>query len=218
MNELNELLSNNLLFSIPVSIVMIIAILEGVLTLIGFGMSATLDSIFPEVDIPEVDISDIDNGTSFSEIFGWINKGRVPVLIIFIIFFTSFGLIGLIIQNYYFSLHSEYFNQFFVFIISFCLSLPITRYLSSIIGRIMPKDETSAISNELFVGNIAEIVIGKATHNKFTEAKFKDTFGQTHYIRVKALIEGDSFEKGDKVFIHSKINDKDFFVIEDINN
>jgi hypothetical protein len=215
MNELNTLLSENLIFSVPLFIVIGIALLEGTLTLIGFGLSSIVDSIFPELNIETPEIE--SNGLTFSELFGWINKGRVPTLILLIIFLWLFSIIGLLIQHTNMILNNYYLNIYLVIIISLTLSIPTTRYFSYILSKIIPKDETSAISSNMFTGNECEIILGEATNHNFAEAKFKDSFNQIHYIRVISLLESDSFKKGDIAFIHSQINEKDFYIIKSIN-
>ena len=51
---------NNMPFSIALMLMLIIAVMEGALTLIGLGMSQALDSLLPDLDID----ADID-GSGF---------------------------------------------------------------------------------------------------------------------------------------------------------
>ena len=203
-------LSSNMIFSISIMIVFIIGTLEIILTLVGFSLSAAFDNIF---DIPETPESDV---YTFSELFSCINKGRVPLIMLFLTFLIVFGIIGLIIQKYTFILTGSQLSQIIVVPISFIISLPIIRYFSVFLVKIMPRDETTAISRDLFIGNIATITIGEAKKDKPAEAKFKDEFGETHYIMVEPL-ENKSFKAGETVFISSKKDNSTFYVVSDPN-
>lgn len=213
MNEttfLLELAKNNQIFSIALSIVFIVGTLEMVFSLVGASISSLFEGILPDIDIPD---TDTDNFSSFADIFSWLNKGRVPLIMIFLIFLTFFGLSGLIIQAIAFYLKSSYLFTPVAVIIAFIVTLPLTRLSSVFLAKIMPRDETTVVSTNSFIGETCEIVLGTATYEKFVEAKIKDQFNETHYIMVKAANEGESFHKGDKVFIKSKINNKKFTVI-----
>jgi len=215
MNEILELANSNPIFSTAIAIVFIIGVLEGVLSLIGAGMSSMLDSIMPELDI-EIDMPDSGIST-FSEVFGWLNKGRVPMLMIVLTFLTSFGLIGLITQFIWFSISGSYLYTLLVLPIAIIGSLPVVRIFSVILSKIMPRDETTAISTDQFIGGICTIVSGKASSTNFVEAKFKDQFNETHYIMVKSLNENETFEAKSEAFIHSKISEKRFLIIKTPN-
>jgi len=216
MDLLIQTLTENKFFSILLSIVFIMGSLEIILTLIGFGLSSVLDNLIPDFDMDiEADI-ETDNST-FATIFSWLNKGRVPLLMIFLSFLTFFGLSGIIIQFILKSNFGFYIPSYLIIPIAFFISLPIVRYISVILAKIIPRDETSAVSRKLFVGNLATITLGKATYENPAEAKFKDDFGKTHYIMVKPTNETDIFSEGETVFIIGQENNSTFLVVKDPN-
>jgi len=203
-----QLLNENPLFEISLLIVFFIGTLEILLTVVGIGLSQIFDSIIPESEIGTV-----------SELFSWINKGKVPILILFLTFLTFFGIIGLFIQYISLNILNSQINNYIAIIFAFILSLPIVRIMSAFIAKIMPKDETDIIQRKSFEGKIAIITLGNATKEKAAEAKFKDDFGTTHYILVKPLNEEETFKEGDSVFI--AYNDPEdqtiFYIVKDPN-
>jgi len=227
MDSLLHLLSSNQLFTTTLTIVLFIGLLELVLTLMGIGISSFLDNTLdlafdgPSIDGgPDIDMPTLNSDIStFSEIFSWLNKGKVPLLILIIVFLTLFGLTGLLLQNIYASFTGSYMYTLIAAPIAFVISMPLVRYISSFVSKIMPKDDTTVISSKTYVGHIATIVLGTATYTKEAQAKFIDVFNETHYMQVKSHIEGELFSQGDSVFIiqNDPSNESLFYVITDPN-
>jgi hypothetical protein len=89
-------ISNNIIFTSALVLMIFIALLEGILVFIGMGLSDMIDSFIPDFDT-DIDF-DVDSGYSLSKFFGWIRLKQVPILMLLVIFLTSFGLIGLLMQ------------------------------------------------------------------------------------------------------------------------
>ncbi len=206
---------NNILFSSAIVLMLFIAILEGALVAIGAGLSDVLDSIIPDFDADfEVDIQ-TDTGYSFSRFFGWIRLKEVPVLMLLIIFLTSFGIIGLSIQLFAYKLFGTLWLQYIIIIPTLVFSIFSVRFFGGIIAKILPKDESSSISKKDLIGHIATITLGKAIKGSPAEAKAKDLHGQTHYFMIEPENENEIFLQGDKVLIIGE-NKKNFLATKDI--
>lgn len=203
--------SNNIIFTSALILMMFIALLEGVLVLIGVGLSNTFDSLIPDFDTE----FDVDTGYSLSKFFGWIRLKQVPILMLVVIFLTSFGLIGLLIQAILFNFIGTLWLQYLVVIPAFIFAITSLRIFGGLIAKFLPKDETSSISNNDLIGYIAIITLGKATKGSPAEAKIKDQSGQVHYFMVEPENENDIFMQGEKVLISGQ-NEKLFFAIKDI--
>ena len=96
---LDFLLANeNLPFTVALAVMFGIAVLEGVMALMGFALSGVLDSLLPDMDFDiEADVyADLETPSPFSRLLGWLRVGKVPMLMLLIIFLTGFGLIGLL--------------------------------------------------------------------------------------------------------------------------
>jgi hypothetical protein len=80
-------------------------------------------------------------------------------------------------------------------------ALPATRAAGSVLVRIMPRDESAAISSSSFVGRTATLVSGEAKPGKAAEARFQDEYGQTHYVMVEPDAKSITLRAGERVLL-----------------
>ncbi|MDH5360602.1 MAG: YqiJ family protein [Gammaproteobacteria bacterium] len=176
----------NLPFSVALALMFGIALLEGITALFGAAISGMLDSLIPDLEV-DADLSDVElqSPHALSRLLSWLRVGKVPVLILLVIFLTGFGLIGLALQSLMNNALGFMFPALIASIPAALLALPIVRVMGGFIGKILPKDETEAVSQDSFIGRIAIITLGVAKAGSPAEAKIKDQFGTTHYIMVE---------------------------------
>ncbi len=187
---------------VSLTIMIMIACLEGVTTVIGMGVSNMLETFIPDIDADvDLDHSDITATGILSKVFGWFRVGQAPFLIILIIFLTIFGLVGLILQAVCIKTTGFLLPGLIASAIAFFISLPMIRFFTGIIVRVMPKDETEAVDEKSLIGRVAVITLGKATKNSPAQAKLKDKFSTTHYVMVEPDIDDEEFVQGDQVLI-----------------
>ncbi len=185
-------------FTIALAVMFMIAVLEGITVLIGMGISEMLETVLPDMDF---DISAPEAPQSImSKLLGWINFGRVPVLIIFVCFLTAFGIAGYLLQYLVYGLSSMLIPQLFAVPAALVVAMPFVRLFTNVLQKIMPKDESSALSEESFVGAVAIITLGKATKGFPAEAKVKDKYGQTHYFMIQPE-DDEEFSQGEQVLL-----------------
>lgn len=216
-------------FAIALALMVLIALMEGVGMLVGVGIFSFLDSIIPEfgvdLDADAVDMSGIDSlsdinapeATSphaLSRFLGWLRIGRVPILILFIIFLTSFGLVGYFMQALVGNVLGVLMPALLAGGLAFAVSLPLLRVSAMALERVMPQEETSAVSQETFIGKTVEITIGTATQELQAEARLTDQYGQAHYIFVKPEEGLQDVSAGVPLLVVRKEGDV-FIVIED---
>lgn len=202
--------SQNLPFTISLALMLTIALLEGAGMILGFGIFSLLDNLFPDMDF-DIDIDAPQN--PLVSFLGWMNFGRVPLLVIAVCFLTIFGLMGLIGQ-YLILKTLGFFAPLFIGVsTAFMASLPFTKGFTNVIHRYMPKDESSALSMESFIGKSATITLGTASLNSPAEAKLKDRYGQTHYFMVEPEDGSVKFNQGESVLL-SKVNNHGFYAIK----
>lgn len=195
----------NLAFSVALTLMLGIALLEGVTALFGAALSGLLDSILPDLEF-DMDLSDVEaqSPNALSRVLGWLRVGKVPVLILLVIFLTGFGLIGLGIQSITQNAIGFLLPGYIASIPAVILALPIVRVLGGVIGFIMPNDETEAVSQDSFIGRIASITLGSAKEGNPAEAKIKDQYGTTHYIMVEPDNVDDELDKTTPILIVKK--------------
>jgi len=196
----------NLPFTICLSIMLGIAILEGIMTILGLGLSSLLGNLVPDVHVH----SDIEPGEPGSSLglFSWLNVGRVPIIILLVIFLTVFGLTGYAVQAISLEIFGNMLPAFLAAIIALFLSLPLVRKMGQGIGKILPTDETEVISEKTFIGRVATITLGTAQKERPTRAKFKDNYGTTHLIMVEPEEENEKFYEGDVVLLVERVGGK----------
>ncbi|QIL90611.1 YqiJ family protein [Microbulbifer harenosus] len=187
----------NQLFTGALVLMLMIAVLEGVMTLIGAGISDMLDNLLPDVDL---DTPDTEAGGVLTKLLGWLRFGEVPALILLVAFLVGFGVTGLLIQMIVDSLFGLLLPGWLLAVPVFMLALPQVRFVGNLLRRFAVGDETEAVGRKSFVGRVAVITIGEAAPGSPAEARFSDEFGTTHYVMVEPD-DGETFSQGEKVLL-----------------
>jgi len=207
----------NVPFAVALVVLLVIAALEGVGALFGAGLSGLFSNIIPNVDVEfEADSSDVNSHGVFGRALSWLRVGQVPVLVIIIVFLVGFGISGLILQKFSLVIFGFLLPASIASILAFIISLPIIRFLGAGLNKMIPKDETSAVSNETFIGRVAIITIGESKENSPAEGKVKDSFGKYHYIMIEPDNVGDSFSQGREVLL-VRLEGSKFYAIANDN-
>lgn len=195
--------SENFPFSLALAVMIGIALLEGITSLLGAGFSHLLDTLIPEHDL-HADVSALEAANPLSKLLGWLRIGQVPILMLVVIFLTAFGLLGLGFQAFVKSATGALLPGWIAAIPVFLGSLPFVRVLGGLLERLMPKDETEAVSDESFVGRMATITLGTAKQGSPAQAKVKDQHGYSHYIMVEPDSKETEFVQGQEVLLVRK--------------
>ncbi|SFJ77442.1 Protein of unknown function [Desulfomicrobium apsheronum] len=191
--------SENLPFTIALSVMLGVALLEGVSAFFGMEFSEAVETIIPS-DIG-VDATSGDASSGLSKFLCWFRIGQMPVLILIIVLLTCFGLIGLALQGAFFGMTGRFLPGFLSVPAVFVSSLPVARTLSGWLGRVLPQDETEAVSEQTFIGRIAVITLGVAASGMPAEGRLKDAHGLTHYIQIEPMEPSDRFKRGDEILL-----------------
>ena len=196
---------SNLVFSVSLSLMLLLGLLECILLIVGSSSQGFLDQFVPdqlvESQHPEMELDSDPN--IFVQFLDWLYLGRIPMLVWLIIFLTVFALTGFILQSIFYSFTSAYFPLWIAAPACLILCMPIVRISAAVISRILPKDETTAIHSEELIGRTATIILGEARLNYPAQARVKDQFGQSHYILVEP--ETDIiFQQGQEVLLSER--------------
>ncbi|MGJ8693033.1 MAG: YqiJ family protein [Thalassotalea sp.] len=190
----------NLYFASAISFVLFLSLIEGLGLVIGLSLMSFLEQFTP-IDI-DVDV-DVTTG-GLTAVMGWLCLNRLPLLIWLVVILSGFGLFGYSIN--YLSLASLGFilPTFFIVGLASIFAIYFTKAVSKPLSKILPKNETSAISNDSFVGLVGKITIGKATFQNPAEAVIHDHHGQKHYLLVAPESQEAIFAAGAEVVLIEK--------------
>lgn len=220
------LAQGNLPFTIALAVMAGIALLEAVGTLLGLSSSAghsgdvsgpDLDA-HPDLGHPELHLDghpDLDGhagvhgdahaeahgASAIGRFLGWLGLGRLPAMVWLVVFLTSFGLTGLVLQMLIRKLAGGLLPAGAAAPVALFLCLPMVRVSGGVLARILPRDETSAVPAESFVGSLAVVTLGTARHGQPAEAKLKDIHGKTHYVLVEPESGSEELETGSQVLL-----------------
>ena len=207
MNTLDFFLApQNGPFTVAAVITLVIAIVQFLSLLLGLGVTEALDELMPDIET-EADLdADIDADLDLGEpgileqLFGWLNAGRVPMLVLLIIFLTSFAGTGYVVQAFATGFIGL-LPSILVGPLAFAAALPTTRGASRVLGRVLPKDETYAITPEDLVGEIATVTLGPVERETAGKAKVMDAHGNLHFVRVRSARPDASFDIGAEILL-----------------
>ncbi len=192
-------------FAIALTVMVLIALMEGVGTLFGMGLSNMVEGLLPDLDLDvDVDLPEGETPFAMSRLLGWLRFGQVPALILLIIFLTAFGLIGLSLQTIADNTFGILAPGWLASIAAFAVSLPLVRLVGGVLGKILPKDETSAVSDQTFIGRIAVITLGTSKQGSPAEGRLEDQYGQTHYLMIEPDLAEEEFSQGEQVLLVKK--------------
>lgn len=208
----------NFIFGVAITLMFLLFILEIVALMIG-GANDWVDGFLPD-SLTEahaeigIDSPSVETGV-FIRFLSWLYVGKIPLLMLMVVFLAVFGLTGFIFQSVVYSLLGFYLPKIIAVIVVWFLSLPIVRLFAKGLYNILPKDETTAIDSKELVGRVGVVVLGNATANEFAQVRVKDTHGQTHYVMVFADTD-ETLTQGETVLLVSQAG-VNFRAIKNVN-
>jgi Protein of unknown function (DUF1449) len=184
----------NLPFGIGFALIVGIALLEGVGMLISMSPSNFLDDLLP----------DIDADSGLDRVLGWLHLGKVPALVLLLLFLCGYTVFGYSLQVVANGLLGGYLPAWLAGLLAVPAGMATVRGLGSLIAHIIPRDETSAVSEQSLVGRVGVIVGGGARRGLAAQARVKDSHGRSHYLMVEPDIDDEVFNEGTQVLIVRK--------------
>ncbi len=201
-------------FAIAIMLMLIVGFFEGVGAVLGLSFGNLLDSLIPDFDSnPEFEIADAGSNNALSRLLGWLKVGKVPILMLLVVFLIAFGCVGYTLNLLVLSLLGFMLPSFLSVPLAFVAALPGTRLGASALHALMPKDESSSISLDELIGREAVITLGQASCTQAAEARVRDQHGATHYILVVAEEGHDSLVAGTPLLLVRRI-DNEFVAIK----
>jgi hypothetical protein len=189
-------------FTAATFLMLLIAIVEGVAMVVGATLSEVLQHHLP-------DPWDNLHGP-FDKLLGWLHVGRVPFLVLVVLFLAGFALTGFALNM----VAHRFFGFWVPTIVSvpaaFLATLPIVRILGAGLARMIPQEQTSAVSFESLIGRVATIVAGTARQGYPAQARVPNEHGQNIYVMVEPETAGMTFQGGERVLLTKQIGGSRF--------
>lgn len=184
-------------FGIAFALIVALALIEGLGMLIALSPSTWLDHLMVDAD-PDVD-------TGLDRVLGWLHLGRVPSLVLLVLFLAGYALFGYSLQAVVHGLFGAYLPAWVAGLLAVPPGLVTVRALGALIAQIIPRDETSAVSEQSLIGRTGTISGAAAQRGVAGQARVKDNHGRTHYLRVEPDVDDEVFEDGAEVLIVRKV-------------
>lgn len=134
-------------------------------------------------------------------LLGWFGIGRLPFLLWLILFLGVYALTGLAGQQTAQALTGAPLDPLLAGIGAGVIALPLTGLLARPLARILPHDESTAVSIDSLIGRTGRITIGTATRGAPARAEIRDVFGHPHQVMVEPDDENGRFETGTMVML-----------------
>jgi hypothetical protein len=178
-------------FAVSAAIMAALGGIELLTMIIGFSISEIIGTHFSL----EGDHDGVVGG-----LFLWVNAGRLPLLILIIVALGVFSIAGFFLQGVA-HLAGTTIPVTLAALLAAALSLPAIRVSSRGIAKIIPRDESYAVNDDDFVGQVAEVSIGPLDQGLPGRVRLKDVFGNWHSVPARASADSASLPVGASVLL-----------------
>lgn len=193
----------NTVFGVALMLMLMLGLLE-LISLLSGGFTDFIDKLLPDSLTgahAEVGLDVADAGV-FIRFLSWLYVGKVPLLMLMVVFLAVFGLTGLLVQTAFHAVIGSYLNAWLASAATWLACLPLVRGTAAALYKIMPKDETTAVAQNSLIGRVGVVVIGEARQGSAAQVRVKDQFGQQHYVMAESDTEA-VLKQGDAVLLVS---------------
>lgn len=187
--------SENLPFGVGLALIVGIMVIEGVGMLMSFSMSNLLDEWLPDAH-PE---------SGLDKVLGWLHLGRVPAMVLLMLFLAGYTVFGYALQMVARGLFGAYLPAWIAGLVAVAPGLATVRGLGALVAHIIPRDETSAVSEQTLIGRVGVVTAGQARRGFAAQARVRDSLNRAHYLMVEPDLDDEVFEEGAQVLIVRKV-------------
>ncbi len=175
--------------NLPFAVALALMLMIGAVEAIGLGVGAV-----------HVDAHADVHGDA-GDLLAWLGLGRLPLLMVLVVLLALFGLIGLVGQQLADAVLGTTLPPWIAGPAAFVAALPFTGFAVRGLARIMPQDETTAVSLDDLVGRRATVTVGTARSGSPARASVRDRHGQVHYVMVEPTDERQAVGEGGTVLL-----------------
>jgi YqiJ-like protein len=182
-------------FGVSLALIVAIALLEGLGMLLSLSPSNLIDHALPEIHAE----------SALDRVLGWLHVGKMPALVILVLFLAGYTVFGYALQMVSHGLFGAYLPGWVAGLLAVPSGMATVRGLGALIAHIIPRDESSAVSELSLIGRAGIVSSGAARRGWAAQARVRDSHGRTHYLMVEPDIDDEIFEEGAQVLIVRKV-------------
>lgn len=193
-------------FSLAAAVMTGLVLVEVLSLLVGHSASALVDGAFGQdaglgtgLDGAAVP-ADAHGPLSPAALLSWLNVGRVPFLILLILGLAAFALAGFALQGLAAALVAPLPAPLAVPAAG-AAALPVLRVSTRVLARLIPRDESYAVSAADLVGATAEVTLGPLDQGLPGQVRALDRHGNPHLLRARAAPDALPMPAGARVLL-----------------
>lgn len=135
-------------------------------------------------------------GTPLSDAFDWLNLGRVPFAILLMLLLVTFGAIGIILSGLV-----PMLPAWSLAIVAAPGAVLSTKAIGNAIARVIPRDETYAVTADEFVGLEGTVTLGPLDDGLAGSVTVRDRHGEVHTLRARPADRGTTIARGERIVV-----------------
>lgn len=195
-------------FSVATLLLLMIALVEGVAVLAGASFSEWLQGL---VEHP-ADAFDFHG--PFDRALGWLHVGRVPLVVLLVLFLAGFAITGFALNMVVRHLFGWWLTPWIAVPLAFVSTVSVVRTLGNFLARVIPREQSFAVTFDSLVGLVATVISGTARQGYPAQAKVVSQHGQTLYVMVEPDEAGATFSAGASVLLVRQLSGNRFSGID----
>lgn len=187
--------AQNIPFGVALALMLGLAVIEAIGLALAMSPSAWLDNAL----VPDLSA----DGTEGA--LGWLHVGKVPTLVLLVIFLAGFAITGYLVQIAARDIVGFYLPSVVASLPAFAMAITGVRTLGMLLARIVPRDESFSVSESEFIGRVAIITAASDNPDLASQARLKDSYGRAHYILAEPDLPDLALRDGMDVLIVRKV-------------
>jgi Protein of unknown function (DUF1449) len=183
-------------FTVALGVLIGIVAIEGLSTIMGHSVSHTFDGMFDG----DHDADTHAGGGMLGGALDWLNVGRAPLLALLAVALGIFAASGFILQGIAGGIIAP-LPGWIAAVLAVLPTIPVTRWVSRALAKVMPRDETYVTEEAEFVGHTGIVTMGPVRRGVIARMKLQDRFGNWHFPKVEPFEEADEIPEGTLVLV-----------------
>ncbi len=166
------------------------------------GLGDLFDGSGADAGVDPDALAEIGGGAGWLDgAFSLLGLGRVPFLIWLMLLLLVFAAIGVAGQALAAALAGAPLSPLAAAALAGLAALALNAALTRPLARLLPQDETSAVTLDTLVRRDAQIQIGTARAGSPARSKVLDVFGHPHFVMVEPHDPDAVMQEGDTVLL-----------------